>query len=140
MQCPTEVKLIQLAFGLDPEGEENVLTDHLGYCAACRKAYESARDTAQLLYRTHKYFDADHEVAKAQLLKSLPESVAQRPNKRTALSLITFFQWIGGTTMRSRILALKQAKVECRIVIRVRAAAVGWQVSARGRFEFCVAA
>jgi len=37
-------------------------------------------------------------------------------------------------------LGLKQAKVESRIVIRVRAAAIGWQVSARALFEFCVAA
>ena len=37
-------------------------------------------------------------------------------------------------------LDLKQAKVECRIVIRVGAAAISWQVSARGMFEFCVAA
>ena len=37
-------------------------------------------------------------------------------------------------------LGLKQAKVECRIVIRVGAAAISWQVSARGMFEFCVAA
>ena len=39
-----------------------------------------------------------------------------------------------------RDLALKQAKVECRIVIRVGAAAISWQVSARGMFEFCLAA
>ena len=38
------------------------------------------------------------------------------------------------------LLILKQAKVESRIVIRVRAAAIGWQVSARALFEFCVAA
>ncbi len=37
-------------------------------------------------------------------------------------------------------LDLKQAKVECRIVIRVGAAAISWQVSARGMFEFCVTA
>ena len=40
----------------------------------------------------------------------------------------------------SDYLVLKQAKVESRIVIRVRAAAIGWQVSARALFEFCVAA
>ncbi len=105
MQCPTEDKLIQLAFGLEPEGEENVLTEHLGCCAACGKVYESARETAQLLRKANEYLDADHEAAKAQLLKALPESVAQKPNRKTALTLISFFQWIGGTTMQSRILA-----------------------------------
>ena len=37
-------------------------------------------------------------------------------------------------------LVLKQAMVEYRIVIRGRAAAIGWQVSARAMFEFCVVA
>jgi len=40
----------------------------------------------------------------------------------------------------ARALVLKQAMVEYRIVIRGRAAAIGWQVSARAMFEFCVVA
>uniref|UniRef100_UPI00261BB453 hypothetical protein n=1 Tax=uncultured Gimesia sp. TaxID=1678688 RepID=UPI00261BB453 len=105
MKCPTEDKLIQLAFGLNPEGEIHVLADHLRSCAACGKVYESARETEQLFDQAHEHLNADHEASKAQLLKSLPESVAQKSNRGTALTLFSFFQWIGDTTMQSRILA-----------------------------------
>jgi hypothetical protein len=42
--------------------------------------------------------------------------------------------------VKKNVLALKQAMVEYRIVIRGRAAAIGWQVSARAMFEVCVVA
>ena len=105
MECPTEDKLIQLAFGLDPESEENGLNDHLACCDACAKVYESAQDTAQLLHQAHEYLDADHEAAKAQLLTTLPGLVAQKSNRKPDLTLLSFFQWIGDNTMKHRIFA-----------------------------------
>lgn len=105
MECPTEDKLIQLAFGLDPESEENDLTDHLAYCAACIKTYESAQETAQLLDQAHEYLETDHTVAKTQLLNALPRLAAQKSNRITVLTHTSFSQWIGNKTMQRRILA-----------------------------------
>jgi outer membrane lipoprotein-sorting protein len=100
MGCLSQEQLARLALDLPADGEA---AGHLQQCAACRGSLESLRLLRRQLIAAHAQLDRGHAAARERLLAFLR---AASPPPEPARPWHRFNHWMGGLTMRQRLVAM----------------------------------
>lgn len=95
MTCPSRDRLARAALGLDQD-----VSDHLAACPGCRAELAAMQSVVDRLAEGHAALDRGHEEARERLLSLLPD---EAPRPEPAGVWISFIQWMGGSTMRRRM-------------------------------------
>lgn len=95
MACPSRDRLARAALGLDQD-----VSDHLAGCPACRAESAAMRSVLDRLAEGHAPLERGHDEARERLLSLLPDDA---PRPAPARGWASFTEWMGGSTMRRRM-------------------------------------